>query len=96
MNCAEVAARAAAFKDYSRADLHARWIAARQKSGLPSRRFEEMVHALKNVTDGRCPDGCCGNEDLAPWKPTPEEWVVLAEEEARRTSDRARRSGVRR
>jgi hypothetical protein len=96
MDRAEIAEKARTFEGQSRADLHAKWIAARQRSGLGSRMFQEMVHALKNVTDGRCPDGCCGNEDEAPWKPTPGEWVALAEEEARRTSERAQRTGVRR
>ena len=101
MSRAEVAEKVKGLEGYSRADLHEKWIAARRKSGLGSRKFESEVHVLRNVYDGRCPDGCCGNEDQVPWKPTPQEWVVLAETiaekypatPAQRTSGRVKRTG---
>lgn len=60
--------------------------------------FREEVRAMANVLDGRCPDGCCGNEESAPWRPTPAEWTALAEMmaeecEERRFNERERKVG---
>lgn len=40
--------------------------------------FRYEVDCERNVIDGRCPDGCCGNENAPVWQPTPAEWVFLA------------------
>jgi len=88
MTRTEITEKAAAFSHLSRAVLARRWILARQKSGLQASDFEYQVHTFRNVTDGRCPDGCCGNEERAPWKPTPAEWVILAETTADRIASR--------
>ncbi len=91
MNRAEVAEKAKVFATYKLSDLRECWRASQQVSGLEPNDFRNEVGTLKNVVDGRCPDGCCGNEDQAPWKPTPAEWVVLAEDASRRLRSRTSR-----
>lgn len=104
MNRQDVTEKAREFEQHDREALRACWIVARKESGLSPRDFSNEMRTFKNVTDGRCPDGCCGNEDAAPWRPTPAEWVVMADyvakkfpvAPARRTSGPAKRTGSRR
>ena len=101
MDREEVRKKAQAFATDSVASLREGWKALQSVSGLDPRAFKHEVQVLRNVTDGRCPDGCCGNEDRPDWRPTPAEWLVLAEDVSRsrretRTSGPGARTGGRR
>jgi hypothetical protein len=67
-------------KSETTAQLRARYAAAQKRSGLDSTSFIGEIVTLANVLDGRCPDGCCGNEDAPNWahRLTPGEWTALA------------------
>ena len=60
-------------------ELRSVWRRCRASSGLSPSAFRQEVATVRNVADGRCPDGCCGNEEAPPWSPSPAEWAALAE-----------------
>lgn len=64
------------------------YAAARKRSKMSNAEFEAEIWAYKNVLDGRCPDGCCGNEDAPYWRLTPGLWAALAVDVADRVTSR--------
>jgi len=65
-------------KNNTVAVLRGHYSAAQKRSGLDARKFRIELRWFANVLDGRCPDGCCGNEETGNWSPTPGEWTALA------------------
>lgn len=59
--------------------LRGRWKRAQRASGYSTSGFYQCAETTRNVLDGRCPDGCCGGEGRPKWRPTPAEWVAIAE-----------------
>lgn len=60
-------------------ELRKRWRRAQRASVYSGSQFYQCVETTRNVLDGRCPDGCCGGEGRPRWRPTPAEWVAIAE-----------------